>query len=107
MRRATPYPCSGPIAANVFKTIKSSVPYGTSEDDGLMYAPLLNVHRSIRLPLLTVNRSASSGRVDTFLLHSHIACATLSLLASQMDIAKPSNVRRKRIRRAAYGLVAI
>src|SRR5581483_10506601 len=45
--------------------------------------------------------------VKHFLLHSHTGCARLSLLEGQMDIPKPSNVRRKRIRRAAYGLVAI
>src|SRR5688500_1177961 len=54
MRRAMPYPCSGPIAWSVFSTIRSSVPYGTSE-------------RSLMLISNTKDRSSSvENQQETF-----------------------------------------
>src|SRR5580704_19271864 len=51
MRRATPYPCSGPIAARVLRTIRSSVPWRTSD-----------LICRIRLPL----RYANESSIDSF-----------------------------------------
>src|ERR1700747_1930420 len=40
MRRAMPYPCSGPIAASVFSTIKSSVPCRISDRSAAIDSPV-------------------------------------------------------------------
>ena len=46
-----------------------------------------------------------------FLLHTHMSCGMLRMVipdeVKPMDIARPSNVRQKRIRRAIYGVIGL
>src|SRR5579864_5489322 len=52
MRRAMPYPCSGPIACSVFSTISAKVPCHTSalSPIALLSVPMGNPYRTCHRP---------------------------------------------------------
>src|SRR5437016_7203821 len=50
MRRAMPYPCSGPMDSRVFKTMRSSVPCKTSDLPSGMFSPVGSAQEYDRAP---------------------------------------------------------
>src|SRR5260370_13393049 len=95
MRRAMPYPCSGPMDSRVFKTMRSSVPCKTSDLPSGMFSPVGSAQEydrascGVSTGTLLRNVVSEAGKLID-LRHGGAGVDRLRLLRHAFDKAGPS-----------------